>query len=886
MWWKRKHQDFRAEIEAHIKLERDELEAEGLPPSEAQASAHRAFGNATIAEEHFYESGRWMLADHVLRDLRFAIRLLLKDLRFTTLAVIGLTLGLGVSTAIFALLSSAFQQSEAAGLQDPASLVGLNRLENGHPNVAFSYPEYLSYRDRATAFRAVTAESFPERFIVAVSGNGGAEPEEVRGRFESANFLSAIGRQPALGRGFSAEEEKQGGPVAILDFHFWQRRFGGSRETLGKSVLVNGHRLTIIGVADSRFGFGDSSVYLPLALQPVLSNRGNWLPDSPERWLMLTAFLRPGVTVQRAQAEVNAISRPVNRGTRTSAADGAVRVSPGGPNPEKRRASAAAVFAIVVAVSMILLIACSNLANLLLARAVVRRREIAVRLSLGASRGRLVGQLLTESMLLAMVGGIVGMLFSGWLVKALMAALPSTPGMEVRLDFGVVLYGFALSLATGLAFGLAPALAATKTNLSQAVHCEGLAGSIPPRAGRIWSPRNALVVVPLAVSLMLLMGAGLAVRTVQRMYADGPTFDGSHLIAMSLRLNLQGYDEARRRELQEGLQDRMKGMPGITSVALAASMPISNMMGWFPLQRQGAAAEVGDGAPHADYNLVSASFFDTLGIPLIGGRNFNSADRQASPPVAIVNRELARRYWPNDESIGKRIRFANAGPTLFEIVGVAPDFEDSSSRFSNVRPVVYVPFSQGKLLLQGIGTQVPADQAQFLIRTSGPATKIKGTLRQAAHSLDSSLLVEIQTLDEIRNSQIVPIKTISLALTVLGTLALLMASVGIYAILAYAVSQRTREIGIRMALGAQRREVLSLVMRRMVSLIGSGIGLGLLGTLALERLMSSAIADIGGFDAATYGFPALLLAGIAVLASYLPARKALKVDPIRALRWE
>ncbi len=382
------------------------------------------------------------------------------------------------------------------------------------------------------------------------------------------------------------------------------------------------------------------------------------------------------------------------------------------------------------------------------------------------------------------------------------------------------------------------------------------------------------------------MGAGLAVRTVQRMYTDGPTFDGSHLVAMSFRLNLQGYDAARRHQFQESLRDRIKSMPGITSVALATSMPTSNMMGWFPLQKQGAAAEVGDGVPHADYNVVSSSFFDTVGVPPIGGRNFNSLDRESSAPVAIVNQELAHRYWPNEPSIGKRIRFANAGPTFFEIVGVAQDFEDSSARFSHVRPIVYVPFSQGKLLLQGIRTQVPPDQAQFLIRTSGPAVKIKGTLRQEARAFDSSLLVDIQTLDELRDSQIVPVKAISLALTVLGTLALLMASVGIYAILAYAVSQRTREIGIRMALGAQRREVLSLVMQRTVSLIAWGISLGFLGTLALERLMSSAIADIGGFDAATYSLPALLLAGIAVLASYLPARKALKVDPIRALRWE
>jgi len=705
----------------------------------------------------------------------------------------------------------------------------------------------------------------------------------VQGRFVSANYLTAGGWRCTVGRAFTAEEDRTGTPaVVVLDYSFWMQRFAGDREVVGRTIVLNARPLTVVGVADARLVLGNTSqFYLPLALQPAVAQQGDWLHDRDQGWLMVQGWLRPGVSVRQSQAEADVLAKTLYS---TAADENRLVISAGGANPRKRRELMAMVVAIVAAVSMILLIACSNLANLLLARAVVRRREIGVRLSLGASRLRLISQLLTESMLLAVAGGALGLVFSYWMAKGALLLAGSAPGLMLayHADPRVALYGIGLSIATGLSFGLAPALAATRTDLAQALHTESMSGS--ERGRRPWAPRNLLVIVPLTVSLMLLLGAGVALRNVQKAYLSGPTFDASRLIGVSLRLNMQGYDEARTRQFQDDLRARIAATPGVASVAMATAMPLSNATGWLPFTVEGTSSSRSS-TLHTDYDIVTPEFFATIGAAVVRGRDFTAADREGSEPVALVNQELARQYWPGEESIGKRLRLTGS-TAFFSIIGVAPDLGDATQDFNTVRPTVYVPYTQGKLFLGGSRTGLPAYQMQFLARASGGSARLKSALNQETFSADPKLRVSIQTIQEALEERIGPMRTISMLLSGLGALALLMATVGIYAILAYTVSQRTREIGIRAALGAQRHEIIIEIMRRTANLIACGIAGGLFFAFVLTKVFARDMAKFGELDLQTCVAVSLILCAVALLASYLPARKALRVDPSQALRCE
>jgi predicted permease len=426
-----------------------------------------------------------------------------------------------------------------------------------------------------------------------------------------------------------------------------------------------------------------------------------------------------------------------------------------------------------------------------------------------------------------------------------------------------------LSLAAALSFGLPPALAATRASVRNAL--QGDAGT----EGR--GPRNLLVTIPLSVSLMLLLGAGIEVRNVQRLYFHGPAFNTSHLVGAGFHLRQQGYDEPRMRQFQGRLRERIAGMPGVAEVAATTAMPLSNGFGWF---RMAADRTSHGGELSADYSAISPGYFETIGARMVRGRGFTAADREGAAPVALVNEDLARRYWPGEEVLGKRIRM-QGGVSWFEVVGVAPDLEDGDERFNSVRPTVYVPEAQGKLF-----AGARAAEPQLLIRVTGEAAAIKAAVRQEVRAADPSLLVEVRTIEEMVEARVGPLKTISMLLSALGGLALLMASVGIYAILAYAVSRRTREIGIRCALGATRRQILALVMRRTTAMIAWGIGGGLVAALAMVRIFAHSMAKFGELDLLTCAAVSLVLGVVALAASWLPARKALRVDPAQALRWE
>ncbi len=879
MWRKRKPADFQAELDAHLQLEADELRAEGASAGEADSAARRALGNRTSAEERFYESNRWMFGQHLLRDLRFATRVLSKEPKFAILTILGLALGIGVSTAIFMFVSAATGQYNGSGfrqaedVRNPASYISIDRTSQEF-QTTFSFAAFQVLKDHAATLDQLAAESDAYGFVLA---SRGLESVNVTARFESENFLSVRGFRPALGRSFSNDEERTAAPVALLGYRFWQQHFSGNPAVLGQTILLKNHPVIVIGVTDPPFHPREAAaVYLPLTLQPLLIDQSNPLRDPSGNWLMLNARLRSGVSLPQAQAECAALMRSLEPSP-SKQNDAQAVVFAGTATPRMLRQMWGIRLGADLGISMILLIACSNLASLLLARATVRRRELGVRLSLGASRARLVCQLLTESLLLSTFGGLLGILFSTWLAKWLLLSLANVAGFDFPVDNRVLFYGLILSLVTGFSFGLGPALAATKTNLAQALHSEGMAGPDNSSLHPGWSRRNLLVIIPLAASLMLLIGSAVSVRGANALRTIKTSFDQSRVIAVAFQLNDQGYDDATAAQFRRDLRDRFSTLPGVASAALTDSSPF--VVGTCEIQNPSA--------PNV-YSLchrVSPQFFETLGLRILRGRPFLRSDRAGSAPVAVVSQAFAAKFWPGKEALGQRVQSKSGA--FFDVIGVAADIASGD----NIGPIPAIPSAY---VLSDQDQRAPAFQIEgrfltrmdILVRSRSATTPVIAELRQAVRAIDPSVWVSIQTLPEYFDRIVGPTGFAVFIMSALGGLVLLMASVGIYALLAYSVSQRTREIGIRITLGARNREILWLVMRRTISLIAWGIACGLAGALALGRILTSLILRTNPPDALTCIVVALTLGAVSLLASYLPARKALRVNPVEALRAE
>ena len=866
MFRKRKTRDFQAELDAHLAIEADELRSEGLTDAEARTAAQRTLGNRTSAEEQFYESTRWMFGLHLLRDLRFAARVLRKEPKFSVLVILGLGLGIGVSTALFAFVSAS-AHGHGTGFRPPDDIlhpetfVGINRNDNFGD---FSIREYRYLQEHAASVSSLTAESEPSSLVFGSPAASG-EAEEVQARFESANFLAARGFHPALGRTFTAEEERA--PIAILSHAFWLRRFGADENLIGQTVLLNNRPITIIGVTDPRFHRTDNAeIFLPLDLQSLL-------PSNLE--LIVDARLAPGAGLPQVRGEFQTLAASFAAANPGASLPGSnfpnqssVRISAflGDAPPQATRQRNEAIFALDAAIAMILLIACSNLASLLLARASARRRELGVRLSLGASRARLISQLLTESLLLAICGGLLGVLLSTWLAKWLLA---SVPYLDARANPQVLFYGLLLALVTGVSFGLGPALAVTRTNLAQALHSGGTPGT-EPSTFEVGSHRNLLVVVPLALSLMLLIGAASVIRGVQSFGFVNASFDASRVVALAFRLKDQGYDDTKAAQFEQNLRERFSALPGVAGSAIIDASPFAG--GSCQLQNSSLAGS------YSVCHRVSPEFFAALNLPIRRGRPFTAADRAGSAPVAIVSQSFADKFFVGREAVGERIQTTRG---TFDIVGVANDLSTGVGPIPFF-PTVYIPATQESASLSGPGRGF--DRMQLLVRSSGDPASVSAELRQIVRAADPSLWVSIQTVDDYLARLTNTARVAIFILGILGALVLLMAAAGIYALLAYSISRRTREIGIRVALGARNRELLLLVMRRTLILIAWGIGIGLLGALALGRILTSVVLRTQPPGAATCVSVALLLAGVSLLASYLPARKALRVNPVETLR--
>jgi predicted permease len=872
--WRRKRFESEMEEELHFHLDmktQDGVEA-GLPEQEARYLAQRHFGNTLKVREQSREV--WILAavETLAQDLRFAVRMLRKSLSFTAMSLLGLSLGIGLSTTVFAVLNASLLRS-LRQIKDPATCVFLTKSNHD----GFSYSEYNYLRDHNTVLITLGAYSDRGRVNLVANLQPSGEPEEVHGGLIAADYFKVSGEEPSPGRAFLPEEDRTPGlrPVVILNRGFWQSRFGADPGIIGKSLRLNGDLFTVVGVAGNS---GDgANIYLPLTMQKVAMPGTDLLRDRAARWLTLTGRLRNGVSAVQAQAELTALLNGLREARSEKDNHTTVVATPGGVYPGRKRKIMTSMFCVMLVIGMILLIACMNTANLLLARAAARRREIGVRLSLGASRGRLIQQLLTESILLASLAGALGTLLSIWLTHAANYLSPAA-GFSASPDWRVFVYAALISLGTGVAFGLAPAIEASRPDLTFALKAQGS----PRRRHSLWAPRNALVVGPLAVSLMLLAGAGLILEFLHKSYVRNTSVNVENLLAIALKLNLQGYDETRASLFQQQLINRLEKIPGVRSVALTRNFPLANDdINTNTIHIEGFEIPPDGRLPRAAYNIVSPNYFATIGIPVLRGRGFTPEDSKAAPGVAVVNENMARKFWPKEDPMGKRFRLGD-GPSSYQVIGIAKDIWDDGLALPQP-PFIYVSNLQAEAFRE-------TAHLKFLIRGEGgpgvPRKAILPALRGAVRSLDSKLWVLTGTLGDVAESALQAVRIAAILSSTLGSLAMLLAALGIYGVMAYAVSQRTQEIGIRMALGAQKTDVLRLVLGRTAGLIAMGIVLGLAGAFALTRVLSDFIAEVGGLDPMAFAAVSTLLAAVAMLASYVPALRAAKVDPMVALRYE
>jgi predicted permease len=842
------------------------------------------------------------------QDLRFGARTLSKKPGFTLIAVLTLALGIGVNTALFTVFDAFVLKP--LPLKDPDSIVKVSgRMPDGNRNWLFSYLDYLDYRDRNQVFEGLVAWNkapgvFGEKPAGPMDDSFIAGSHEyIFGQIVSGNYFSVLGAEMALGRAFSPEEDRGPGahPVMVLSYGFWQRRCNADPNIIGKTLKLTGQPYTVIGVAAREFIGTEPDApqfWVPLMMRDQILQAGDWnhklwLTERNADSFSLTGRLKPGVSRQQAQAEMNVIAEQLARSYPERNRKIGVSLSGGATFVELNDITPAVP--LLVAVGLILLMACANVANLLLARAATRGSEIAVRLALGASRWRVIRQLLTESVLLSALGGAAGLLLTIWTLAALyplvMSRLPIPreliESFALNLDPDYRIFGFAVlaSLIAGVAAGLAPALQASRPNLTSALKDEGSSFGQHLSQSRL---RNALVVIQVAVCLTLLIAAGLLVRNLQKVGTIDTGLETANIFTISAGLQTPQKDVVREAELRRQLAARLRGLPGVKAVSQAQRQPLTGRPNRTRITLPGQARQ--DDQPlQANYNLVSPEYFDTLGIRLTRGRFFTERETRANVPVVVISESTARRFWPNEDPLGKRIGVAStplggatneSGVNLpqFEVIGVTRDTR-SGWVWEKDETFIYAP-------LYAAPQSAGRSDEYILVRAEGDTRQAMAAVRGEAEAVDPNLSVRLRRVSDSLAMQMAPFEALAQVAGALGMLALMVASVGLYGVMSFIVNQRTREIGVRVALGAQSADVIRLFLKQGMKLTVIGIVFGLLGAMAISRLLAVVLVDLSPFDPLAFGGVAVFLSIVALLACYLPARWATKVDPAVALRRE
>ena len=816
----------------------------------------------------------------VWHDLRYAVRVFLKSPGFTAAAVLALALGVGANTTVFSFINAILLRP-VVGVSDPARLVEVYTSDfSSGLYGASSFPDYVDFRDQSDALAGLAASQETD---VSFAASGDDVTERGLALYVTGNYFDVLGVRAAAGRLLTPQDDDRPGahPLAVISHDLWRRRFSSDAGIAGKSVSLDGLPYTVVGVTAEtyrgmRLGDRVPDFWIPMAQMPEqgLRERGS-------RGLNLIGRLKEGATAERAQAELRGVAARLaaaypdtNRGTLAHPDEARpVTVTPAALiTPRARRNLRPVSLLLLAVVGVVLLIACANVANLLLARASTRRREIAIRLALGASRRRLVRQLITESVVLALAGGGVGLVISLWTADLLPGFFPAeeTALLDLSVDSRVLLFTLAVSLATGFVFGLAPALHSSRPDLVSALKDDSGGAS----AGlRRFSLRNALVVAQVALSLVLLVGAGLFLRSLRNAVNFDPGFDADNLLLASLDIRGRELTKERGAQLYRQLQEGVGRLPGVRAASLTRVTPLSGGG-----QRRGTFIEGYQPRPNEDTeintNVVGLNFFGTMGIPVVAGRDFDARDTEKSQPVVVVNEEFARRYYGGRGAVGRRLRTDSEGP-YSEIVGVARDAKYRSLRESPL-PFIYIPL--GQEYQRGM---------TLLVRTEGDPLSVAPGVRAVMQQLDRNLpLYNVKTMQSHVRAALAVDRMIAVLLGVFGGAALLLAAIGVYGVMSYTVAQRTHEIGVRMALGAQPRDVLRLVVGQGMALIIVGGAIGLVLALALSRAVSGLLFNLSATDPLTFAGVTLLLGLAALAACYLPARRAARVDPMIALRHE
>jgi predicted permease len=900
-------QDLAEEMRLHLEMKAQEKREAGMSEKEAQQAASREFGNPLLLKEVSREMWGWTIVESTIKDIHYGLQMLAKNPGFSTLAVVTLALGIGANTAIFSLIDAFLWRNLPVGHPEKLVLLGHGQQWGMISGIAreyetFSYPLYRYFRDRNKVFTGLCGFGTEQATVrVRRSGVGGTT-ENATAKLVSGNYFEVLEVAAIVGRTLTAEDDRQEAtPTIVLSYRYWSKVLNLNPAVISQSIDVNGAPFTVVGVAPPEF-FGETveanppDMWFPISFQARVAQRpASILEGADMRWLQVMGRLRPGVSFSQVDAMLTAqlhqflvadAGTKATQETLDEISRSHIQPTPGGPGISHLRRRYSEQLQILIAiVAVVLIIACANLANILLAKATARQREISVRLALGAGRGRLLRQLLTESVLLALLGGAAGLLVAFWGTHALLGIVfrgAQTLVVDVSPNLRVLGFMLLASLVTGVLFGLAPALHASRLDLALSLKT----GVQPGVAGRRrrFGLGKGLVAGQVALSLLLIVGAGLFVRTLENLVRQDFGFERHHVLLVKISPEIADYKPNQLETLYRRIRERVNALPGVVNSGLALYTPLTG-------ENWSGGAAIADYTPErnknvfAAFNRVSAGYLDAMGVPILLGRAIGPQDTENAPDVAVINQTMARRYFPGENPVGKRFGWDESTKAAFEIIGVVKDTKHDYLR-DEIPAMFFLPITQRSHM--DMAGYAPASYAQELVvRSAGDPEQVATAVRRALREVDPGLpITGIGTLDDRVSASMNSEQLISGLAVFFGGVALLLASIGLYGLMAYAVARRTSEIGIRMALGAQVRQVLWMVFRETLLLVTVGIAIGIPLTLGMSQLVRNQLFGLSTYDPLTLGMAALLLACVAALAGYIPARRATKVDPMVALRYE